>query len=307
VTGTTPTPLGNIQASFSVSNGLCTVSAPAGTVGRVGIPKVEKTISRITINGTLAWDGAFHPVAGISSANEDSNFVYFTGVQPGTYSLSVSYKGSTPIYNDPPEQYAAQFIKEDSTTSGNWGGVYGKDGYVLCDYNGNGIDKKSLPPYVASVNYFMIDGNGLPNSAIWTAGATDARALAPDSSNQNPRTAAGLFTEKNVSGRNTMTVTINTAGTRNYQVALYFVDWDNLGRQLAVEMFDANTLDLVAPVKVVTDFYGGKYLVYTYNKSAKFRIDQVRGDNAVLSGIFFDPAPPASAKEKIVSAGISWH
>ena len=62
-------------------------------------------------------------------------------------------------------------------------------------------------------------------------------------------------------------------------------------RRLAVEMHDANTLDLVAPEKVVTNFYGGKYLVYTYNKSAKFRIDHVRGDNAVLSGIFFDPAP----------------
>jgi len=306
VAGTTPTPLGNIQASFNVSNGLCTVSAPAVTVGRVGIPKVEKTINSITVNGTLAWDGAFHPVAGIGSANEDPNFVYFTGVQPGAYSLSVSYSGSTPVYNEPAEKYAAQFINEDSNTSGNWGGVYGKDGFVLCDYNGNGIDKKSLPPYVASVNHFMIDGNGLPNSAIWTAGVADTRALAPDSSNQNPRTAAGFFTDKNVSGRSTMTFTINAIGTRNYQVALYFVDWENLGRRLAVEMFDANTLDLVAPVKVVTNFYGGKYLVYTYNKSAKFRIDHVRGDNAVLNGIFFDP-PPASAKEKIVSAGFSWH
>jgi alpha-L-rhamnosidase len=88
-----------------------------------------------------------------------------------------------------------------------------------------------------------------------------------------------------------MTFSVNCAGARNYQVALYFVDWDNRGRRLAVEMFDADTLNLVAPVRVVTNFYGGKYLVYTYNKSATFRIDQVRGDNAVLSGIFFDPAP----------------
>ena len=29
--------------------------------------------------------------------------------------------------------------------------------------------------------------------------------------------------------------------------------------------------------------------MFSYNKSAKFRINQVRGDNAVLSGIFFDP------------------
>jgi hypothetical protein len=92
-----------------------------------------------------------------------------------------------------------------------------------------------------------------------------------------------------------MTFTINTTGTNNYQVALYFVDWDNKGRRLAVEMFDATTLNLIAPVKVVTNFYGGKYLVYAFNKSTKFRIDHVRGDNAVLSGIFFDPAPTNTA------------
>ena len=44
-------------------------------------------------------------------------------------------------------------------------------------------------------------------------------------------------------------------------------------------------------MKTVKNFSGGKYLIYTYNKSVKLRIQQVRGDNAVLSGIFFDPAP----------------
>jgi len=287
VTGQTPTPFGNIQASFNVSNGLGTVSAPAGTVGTVGIPKVEKTISRVTINGTPAWDGAFHPVAGIGGASEDSEFVYFTGVQAGAYSVSVSYSGSTPVYNEPAERYAAEFIKEDSTTSGNWGGVYGKDGYVLCNYNGNSTDQKSLPSYVSSVNY------NVPHATIWASGTNDARALAPDSSNQNPRTAACYYTDQGVTP--TMTFTINSTGTNNYQVALYFVDWDNRGRRLAVEMFDANTLNLIAPVRVATNFYGGKYLVYACNKSVKFRIDHVRGDNAVLSGIFFDPAPANTA------------
>jgi hypothetical protein len=90
-----------------------------------------------------------------------------------------------------------------------------------------------------------------------------------------------------------MPFTINTTGANFYQVALYLVDWDNKGRRLAVEMFDAKTLNLISPERVSTNFYGGKYLVYTYNKSVKFRFDQVRGDNAVLSGIFFD-SPQAS-------------
>jgi hypothetical protein len=39
---------------------------------------------------------------------------------------------------------------------------------------------------------------------------------------------------------------------------------------------------------MVRDFSGGKYLVYRYDKPVRFRINQVRGDNATLSGIFFD-------------------
>jgi hypothetical protein len=279
VTGATPTPSGNIQASFNVSNGLCTVSAPSGTVGTVGIPKVGKTINSISINGTLAWNGSFHSVSGIGGASNDNNFVYFTGVQPGTYSMSVSYSGSTPVYYEPPMRYAAEFIKKDTATSGNWGGVYGGDGYVLWNYNGSGNNVESLPSYVSSV----INNSG--TSSVWATGTSDPRALASNSNNQNPRNATSLY---NIP---TMTFTINTTGSHAYQVALYFVDWDDKGRQTAVEMFDANTLNLIAPEEVVTNFYGGKYLVYAYNQSAKFRIDQTRGDNAVLSGVFFDPAP----------------
>jgi len=69
-------------------------------------------------------------------------------------------------------------------------------------------------------------------------------------------------------------------------VALYFLDWDNYGRRQSMEMFDAKTVNMIAPFKIVPDFSGGNYMIYTYNKSAKFRIDQVHGDNAVLSGIF---------------------
>jgi len=289
VSGSTPTPFGDIRASFDVASGSCALSAPTGTVGRLGIPKVEKTIARITVNGQLAWDGNYHAVSGMGGASQDAGFVYFASVAPGTYALSVAYQGNTPAYNEPPVRYAAQFIEEDATTSGNWGGVFGKEGCVLCNYLGAGSDKKSLPPYVTSLEYYRaFPKNGLPDYTAWASETADKRAPSPDADNSSPRNAACISNNDQ-----TMTVTIGIDGTREYQVALYFVDWDNQGRRLAVEMFDANTLNLVAPVKVVDHFSGGKYLVYRYNKSAKFRIDKVRSDLAVLTGIFFDPAPAA--------------
>jgi hypothetical protein len=286
VSGKTPTPLGVISASFNTSTGKCSVSAPKGTTGRIGIPKAEKTITKIKINGKLAWDGKYRSVAGIKGASQDADFVYFNSVQPGNYDISVSYKGITPVYNEPKEQYAALYIKKDSTTSGNWGGVYGKDGYVLCNYNGDGTDKKSLPSYVTSIEYFRAFGGStrVPDNTKWVMGTDDKRALAPDADNLTPRNAASLSNTDQ-----TMTVTIGVNGTKDYQVALYFVDWENKGSRIAVEMFDATTLNLIAPVKIVNNYSGGAYLIYSYNKSAKFRIDKVRGGNISLSGIFFDP------------------
>jgi len=442
VSGTTPTPHGTISASFNFSSGDCMVVVPEGTEGRIGIPKVEKTINAIRINGNLAWDGSFHPVAGIGNATTDSQFVYLAGVRPGSYSIAVSYNGVTPAWLEPQESWPARFIGEDSTTSGNWGNVYGKEGFVLCNYNGNSSDRTRiganadwkvslsagtnwntvgfndagwasakeyfaygagpwgrvagmpqdtpakwiwssnndadnvvyfrcklqadttkqstvsapasarkitvacddgyevylngtllgngtnwrqadtyalnltpgeniiavkginaggnaaliaeiyanrtitiLPTYISSFNFNFHTASVMNNASplVWSAGTTDTRALAPDSSNTIPRNAACMFTDWA-----TMSFTYTIAGEREYSIALYFLDWDDKGRRIAVEMMDAETLNQIAPVQIIGNFKGGKYLIYSYNKSARFRIHQVRGDNAVLSGIFFD-------------------
>jgi len=295
VSGKMPTPLGEISANFDVLTGKCLVTSPIGTVGLIGIPKVGKTISSITLNGSLAWDGAFHSVAGIAGAFQDSMFVYFTGVQPGTYSFVASYSGTTPLYIEPVESYPATCIGIDSTTSGNWGGVYGKEGYVLCDYNGNGSDIKSLPSYVSSVNYYRVKGNGLPQNVIWASNVNDKRALAPDASNGFPRKAACLYAMDGDQIGYTFTFNVNLVSDHDYQISLYILDWDKKGRQIGVEMFDAKTLNLIAPVQIVKYSTGGAYLTFTYNKSAKFRINLVCGDNAVLSGIFFDSKSDSSS------------
>jgi alpha-L-rhamnosidase len=284
VSGETPTAVGGIIANFDFTSGKCFVSAPKGTIGRVGIPKLEKSVRSIHINGKLAWDGTYHLVGGIGGANEDGNFVYFTSVEPGRYSIAVNYLGTTPTYQESPLTYAAKFGKLDSVTSGNWGGVYGKDGHVLCNYLGGEQDKKSLPKYVSSVDYFRaFPKNGMPEGKVWNANTLDKRALASDSTNRAERKASCYLNTDN-----TMCFTVHADGSKEYQVTLYFVDWEKCESRLAVEMFDAESLDLIAPVKILDHFSGGMYLVYKYGKSAKFRINKIKGDGVTLSGIFFD-------------------
>ncbi len=284
VSGKTPTPFGPISASFNLKTGKCYLSSPVGTTGTIGIPKAEKLIDRISVNGKIAWDGSFKQVPGIGGASEDPDFIYFQDIQSGQYKISIQYTGTTLPYKEALEVYAAQYIKMDTLTSGNWVGKYGKQGYILCNYFGEGKDMQVLPPFVKSVGYYRaFPKSGLPDPTVWAMGVSDSRALAGDYSNQIARNATCLSNSDQ-----TMTTTIGIDGTKNYQIALYFLDWENHGNRIAVEMFDAETLNMIAPVKVVKNYSGGAYLVYSYNKSVKFRIDKIRGGNISLSGIFFD-------------------
>jgi hypothetical protein len=73
-----------------------------------------------------------------------------------------------------------------------------------------------------------------------------------------------------------------------YQLALYFADLDRKGRRQSVELFDLESRKLIAPTRIYSDFTGGMYAVYTCRQSVRVRVNHVRGDNAVLNGVFFD-------------------
>ncbi len=283
--GTTPTLKGDISARFDVSSGKCSVSVPSGVTARVGIPKVERTVKSIAINGVLAWDGKYHPTPSIGGAGENADFVCFTSVQPGNYDFLVSYTGTTPSAVDPVAVFPVKFVGEDAATRGNWGGKYGVDGYVLFNYNGVGKDVRALPSYVSSV---VCDRVRCANVA-WTTNTTDVRAPARDRSNSGTRSAAAIQTKDPEPTYQTMFFDVTVGGTHDYTMALYFLDWDLTTRRVAVEMIDPQTLKQLAPVKVVRDYHAGKYLIYKYNRSVRVRIDTIKKPNATLSGIFFSP------------------
>jgi hypothetical protein len=285
VSGTTPTLKGGISASFDVASGKCRVTLPTGVTATVGIPKVEKTIKSITLNGILAWDGKYHPVAGIGGASDEADFVRFTSVPPGSYDFLVSYVGTTPTPADSAEVFPVKFAGEDSATHGNWGGKYGMDGYVLFNYDGVGKDVRVLPSYVTSV---ICDHERCANVA-WTTNTTDVRASARDRSNSGTRSAAAIYTKDPEPTYQTMFADIAVSGTHEYTMALYFLDWDHTTRRVGVQVVDPQTLKQLAPVKVVRDYHAGKYLLYKYNRSVRVRIDTIKEPNATLSGIFFSP------------------
>ncbi|WP_448633833.1 hypothetical protein [Pedobacter panaciterrae] len=102
------------------------------------------------------------------------------------------------------------------------------------------------------------------------------------------RTFGAVVTKDPAPTLQTITMDVQVAGTQSHQIALYFLDWDNKERRSAVEVFDANTLKLISPVQLIKDYQNGKYLIFNYTGSIRIRINHVRGENAAVSGIFFD-------------------
>jgi alpha-L-rhamnosidase len=288
VSGSVPTPHGSIHFHFDQGSGRGEAKIPPGTKGRIGIPGRARAIREVILNGCLLWDGNFYKVDGVGGVTTDAKFLYLDDVQPGGYKFSVSYGDTTSSFVQGPLLYPAGSAREEVGTSGNWGGVYGHDGYVLFAYDGVDQDRRELPPYVVSVRPSSRKNGGCLRMRL-AASIDDQRASAPSRRNERIRNVGQLYTGDPVACQQTMTVDVEVVEGQRCKVALYFLDWERLGRRQAIEVFDLKTLNRIAPVAIVQDFTEGRYLIYSCNRSMRFRIDQLRGRNAVLNAIFFDP------------------
>lgn len=291
VSGSLPTPQGLVTVELDVSLGRGRVVIPSGSVGRVGIPATGREIKDIKVNGKTVWNGGWQPgVRGIGGAEAHGDSVLLTKVQPGTYDLNISYAGQTSSYQPTAFNYPVRVLKEDTATSGNWGGKYGRDGYVLFNYDGSGTHREVKPSYIKSITPWTSGYQGWSNclNAVWETATNERRALAPDRTNATPRAATTLYSGTPDPGGMTMAVDVTAEPNTSFRFALYFLDWDAASRRVAVEVFDLETRKLVAPVRLVTDFTKGKYLIYECDRSVRLRIAHILGDNAVLGGIFFD-------------------
>lgn len=171
----------------------------------------------------------------------------------------------------PPPSGKVKFLGVDDTTKGSWLGVYGKDGHIV-------IGDESLIPEYAGVSY--VNGEVVP----WKGNTTAERALQRPS---NPRQR--LIARREHSLHEIIDVRI-TGGPRN--VALYFCDFDRQNRQMAVDVIDANSMDILDS-NILNNFPNGKYLRYSIDGHVQFRLTKFFYDHywnpgtPVISGIFF--------------------
>ena len=93
--GNVPTPHGSIAVDWAGQKGTgefsMQVTAPSGTTGTIAVPTYGATDPIVTVGGRTVWsDGTFTATTGITGASSDANYVYLTGVQPGTYLVAAN-------------------------------------------------------------------------------------------------------------------------------------------------------------------------------------------------------------------------
>ncbi|MDX1952833.1 MAG: hypothetical protein SFY81_11675 [Verrucomicrobiota bacterium] len=160
-------------------------------------------------------------------------------------------------------------VTTDMTTRGSWKGVYGSDGYQI---SGDGI---RTPGYVS------LSQTG-SESWLWSDSTSELRALERTTSG---RLASAWYGQS-------FTVDLNLLDGETHRVAMYFLDWDatsSNSRVQTVEVLDASS-GAVLDTQTVANFSTGKWLVWNLKGSLKFRFTKVSGYNAIVNGIFFDPA-----------------
>jgi subtilisin family serine protease len=160
---------------------------------------------------------------------------------------------------------SAVFLGSDTTTQGNWRGVYGGDGFNIIN------DTVSYPSYAS------VGASGM-GSWTWAASTADPRGL---------QKAAGSDRLAGTWYGGAFTVDVNIADGATHQLALYLVDWDSTQRIETLEVRDA-TSKVLLDSRSVARFNGGQYWRWTISGHVEVRVVGVTGINAVVSGVFFD-------------------
>jgi len=341
VHGSVPTPLagGPAAAWFDVAAGRHGVAVPAGTVARVGVPRMETGLASVAIDGSLVWqnESSHHrarTTAGFSCAEEatDVRFLFCSVGVPGKHDVTVEYVQQQPrttTFKNNARAAAASsaivarvgtttttatFAGLDNTTSGDWVGRFGEQGYVLFGYGSSENVAKTtnltkLPSFVSSV--VPLAWSDKPALVVaWNASTADPRALAPPAPGTTPgrRVAARITSKKQAS----LTVDVFANATSAFNVSLYCVDF---GRDLVAQNVrvmkltsGGDNLDVLTEIVALParSFDDGVYLTYRVDCSGaapssscgslRFRIFEMYDPavpfgyppKPVLSGLFFD-------------------
>jgi uncharacterized membrane protein YkoI len=173
-----------------------------------------------------------------------------------------------PLPPSPSPTATATFVKSDTTTQGDWIGTYGLQGYNI-------IGNASSYP-----SYATVTPSGQANWT-WATSTTDLRDL--QDASDSGRIAACWYSGTSFS------INVDLTDGQAHDVTLYALDWDKNGRSEQIQIANAST-GAVLDTETISSFSGGEYLQWNMSGNVVIKLTCLAGYNAVISGLFFDPA-----------------
>jgi hypothetical protein len=183
-----------------------------------------------------------------------------------TDAVTATITGSVNLTVNPASSVSAVLLKRDTTTQGNWIGVYGSQGYNV------------IGSAVSYPGYAKVSVSGQTNYT-WAATTTDPRGL--ENPNGQGRIAACWYSSTGFS------ITMNFTDGQIHNLALYFVDWDNRARKEQIQI-TSDATGAVLDTETISSFSGGVYLQWAISGSVVIKVTNLSGPNAVISGVFFN-------------------
>jgi VCBS repeat-containing protein len=271
VTLTVASPVANNDSYTMIANTTLSVAAPgvlANDTDPHHLPLTAVLVAQ-PAHGTLALgaDGSFTYTPAANFLGTDSFTYLASDGQDLSAVATVTIEVTTPSH--------ARLIRTDTTTEGSWIGSYGAQGYDIVGRPAN------LPPHDT------ITPSG-QSTLAWSPYTTDPRAL--QFPHGNGRIAEAWYST------NSFRVDVNLADGQAHDLELYFLDWDSNTRSELVQVSDYVT-GIVLSSQSVSSFHSGVYLDYLVGGTGHIvmTITRTAGANAVLSGLFLDPATGGAA------------
>jgi hypothetical protein len=273
-----------IDSGGADNGGASASAAQSFSIRIIKIHALTNAVNRLdaTFDGTVAPDDALaviNVINGFGSGRIDRpgfpqlNYVDIVpddAVAPNDALDVINYLNARPL--GPTVSNSLAFLGEDRATRGDWPSQYGAGGHAITNLP---VD---LPLYVTAISF----SGGLADYYTTTHAltTTDPRAL------RKPGAADRQAAEWAADGQ--LSLNVKIASSQPQRVALYFLDWERAGRSQRVELYNADTGELL-DVRTLADFREGVYLAWNLRGNFRFRFTNLaNGPSTVVSGIFFN-------------------
>jgi hypothetical protein len=221
--------------------------------------------------GRIGQGGGVYNSPGASLTVTGSTFSGDTAA--GVSSTGLDGRGGA-IFNAPGAILTATNDTFASDTAQSQKG-YGVDGYNVFN------DQTRYPGYAT----VTLTG---AQPFTWVGSSADPRALQKSALTATDRIAATMF------AATSFTIDVNLTDGKPHLVTLYLLDFDTSnGRTEQIDVINPTT-GATLNSQTVSSFSAGKYLSWVVSGHVAFRVTALTG-NAVVSGLFFDPARSGTA------------